>query len=78
MQCLKKSSIKIKNEFGVNEKIFTKYYDLENKISKNLKTQLHLIINFYILKNSERLKFTPYIRIAIELNNLYWEVFIMR
>ena len=23
----------------------------------------------------ERLKFTPYIRIAIELNNLYWEVF---
>ena len=44
---LKKVQLKLKNEFGVNEKIFTKYYDLENKnLKKFLKTQLHLITNF--------------------------------
>ena len=74
---LKKVQLKLNNEFGVNEKIFTKYYDLENKnLKKILKNTASSHNKFlYFKKILERLKFTPYIRIAIELNNLYWEVF---
>lgn len=74
---LKKVQLKLKNEFGVNDKLFIKYYDLENqslkKILKNTASSHNKFL--YFKKILERLKFTPYIRIAIELNNLYWEVF---
>ena len=48
---LKKVQLKLNNEFGVNEKIFTKYYDLENKnLKKFLKTQLHPYNKFLYFK----------------------------
>lgn len=74
---LKKVSLKLKNEFGISEAIFKKHYQIENKkIKKILKNTSSSHNKFLYFKNIlERLNFTPYVKMAIELNNLYWEIF---
>ena len=57
---LKKVQLKLNNEFGVNEKIFTKYYDLENKnLKKILKNTASSHNKFLYFKNFGTIKIYP-------------------
>lgn len=69
---------KLKNEFGLSEIEFKKQYNSANKLVKSQLNETASAHNkfLYFKIILENLEFSPYINIALELDNLYWETFL--